>query len=1257
MSEETNKNLQQAGKLTLNRDKIFRILKKMHIIDNKFVEDLVNYIESGENETSLLSIFNAANGGHIYTYEIIELLVGALNNQWQPLAYVRLSKICALWLAPLPNNNNSFLGSNASPDWWRYCVTFANSTSNTNACYGPKTRKDGYEVTADRLFELAQLGGATKAHILDVVLTKGNYSDQQNHIESFSGIEKWFHDERLEIAAIAPHLSTEYLTQLCLAIQQLSLSNEYLDVLVDASLNKAKSARSSAVNALIGVDKNALKTRLRTIYSNQTPASRALLVSTAVTLLGDEASDLLNEWAKAEDNAKTKEAIEQQLAFLNIDTTDQQNLTDDASRYIALDGTIVTIPPCEYESEEKLFELGTIDEIFYDNFAKAIDNYNAHVAAIKSGEKKTHSHLRAKEAKPLDREKTVNQLRQLMSGNKTKTNLVAEVLALIDSKDFDTSGIAQFIGNPALSLYQISLLAQADDMIAHRHLMYYFNRQGSVYQAMFNKINALGDWRAFDHLWMIKFNQSPVIFHFLEQSYYKTPFRDFLQNYASNAGKDAFWPLIMDSISLLDEAFGLAPKRSQKPFEMDFAFMLLAILPKIPKRFATPLMVMATGNTVNNSTMNKAIVQQARNFLNDLPNLDPAIANLLLDGQQSTRIGAANWLKNRNAKAEIPALKAALKKEKNDVARAALLSALDALGEDISSHFAPETLLKDAQKGLEKNKVKGIDWFPFDQLPKAIWKNGAAVDPMILQWWITLAAKLKQPQGNAMISLWLDQLAPESANQFGLFVAKTWVAHDTHAVGDDEANAHAAAHIAQRLQQNQHYAARNPQYAQYYITDKDLLFQHLRREVLGNYLQSAVDAKGILALAARVNGADIAAIGSQFIKKHGKRASQAKAIIDMLAANPEPAALQVVLAAANRTKQRSVQEHARQAIDQIAEKFGWTLDELADRTIPSAGLDENGEAELECGRGRIYTLKLNDDSNLIILNDSGKEVKALPAANPQDTQESEELASAKKFIANAKKELKQVIALQTERLFEAMCLERIWPVADWQDYLFNHPLMRRIVSSLIWIGLDKVGNQKLLFRPMEDGSLTDSDDNTVTLEGVFEIKLAHVQLISDEEATAWRNHIKDYEIKPVFQQLRQDLPQITDDLKAENEIIDRKGWMIETFKLRAAAKKFGYVRGETEDSGSFFNYSRRYAGADLIAYINFTGSYVPEENIAAALTELRFGRDRGGNYNYGGEIRLQDVPPVLLAETIADYHAIAAAGTGFIENWEDQAAL
>jgi hypothetical protein len=111
----------------------------------------------------------------------------------------------------------------------------------------------------------------------------------------------------------------------------------------------------------------------------------------------------------------------------------------------------------------------------------------------------------------------------------------------------------------------------------------------------------------------------------------------------------------------------------------------------------------------------------------------------------------------------------------------------------------------------------------------------------------------------------------------------------------------------------------------------------------------------------------------------------------------------VILSVANRFRTKGIQEEAMRQCEQLAVRKGWTLDQLADRTIPTCGLDDSGTLELDYG-SRTFTVSLSEDMAVVVVNQNGKSVASLPDANQSD--DAEKVRQAKSALSTARKELK-----------------------------------------------------------------------------------------------------------------------------------------------------------------------------------------------------------------------------------------------------------
>jgi hypothetical protein len=515
-----------------------------------------------------------------------------------------------------------------------------------------------------------------------------------------------------------------------------------------------------------------------------------------------------------------------------------------------------------------------------------------------------------------------------------------------------------------------------------------------------------------------------------------------------------------------------------------------------------------------------------------------------------------------------------------------------------------------------------------------------------VRWWVILACKLKEPAGNALLERYLGLLAPASRAALGRWILHQFIAHDTAGPSLEECIATAQAQAGARLQGYQKAAQQWPQFyeAKGGMTLEQVL-EEIKQENLREYLGSAIGEKGLLALAWGMPGAELVGAIQSYMRDHYQRRAQVEALIEAASVSDQPSVIQFMLGVARRYRTASVQEKARVLVQRIADRNGWTADQLADRTVPTGGLDDTGRMVLQYG-ARQYTVTLDGALKPVLRNEEGKTVAALPAPRQDDPPDA--IKEAKQLLSTCKKELKQVVDMQGARLYEAMCAGRAWPVAEWREFLLQHPVVGRLAQRLVW--LECTDDAVRAFRPTEDGSLIDASDDEIVLDAGATIRVAHASLLSGAAAKAWAAHCKDYKVTPLFVQMTRPLPALPAP-QSGDVLADRLGWIGDTFTLRGAFSKLGYQRGAAEDGGVFYEYKKDFGSTGLAVVVEFTGSALPEENVPAALKTLSFRHLDGARYDYA-PVGLAHVPPVLLAEAYADYHAVAAACTGFDAGWE-----
>ena len=737
------------------------------------------------------------------------------------------------------------------------------------------------------------------------------------------------------------------------------------------------------------------------------------------------------------------------------------------------------------------------------------------------------------------------------------------------------------------------------------------------------------------------------------------------------------WPWFAERPELLREAL-------EKPDSAARALEILGAMPRVPAGLSAVVADIAVGDSKVNRPLAQAVLRSH-------PRVRVLAEQALGERRAEVRASAAAWVGSLGQGASVPALTAAVRREKKDVVRAALLAALRECGGDLSEFLSPRALGAEASRGLKsKTPASLAAWFDFDSLPAVHWADGTEADPAVIRWWVVLADRLKNPNGRGIIALYLSLLEPSDAAALAGRVVRAWAERDTRRPDPEESRAHAQTagrwaydHAQQWLAQCRadKKMADSLEWAetQAAITLEERIAaayaEHQR-----TYAGSAMADKGLLAFTAGMDDGELAGLVRAFMRDNPGRRAQFDALVRALYANGGRRALQVLLGVARRHKMAGIQATAGALVQETASERGWSAEELADRTVPTAGFDGDGLLRLPYG-DREFTGRLTPDFKIEVSDETGRTRKSLPPARAGE--DAETVKAAKKRLSAARKEAKEVLTLQSERLYEAMCASRTWSAHEWRELLAGHPLVGRLVTRLIWTvaapggetaaaedsGRDATGDAGsaatagsgvsgeissagaiLTFRPTEDGELIGADDAVVELDERARVGLAHRVQLADEEAAAWREHLADYGVEPLFDQLSATAPRVAE---GQMEMRDLQGHMTDTLALRGAAVKRGYKRGEVMDAGTFYDYVKGFAALGLSAVLGFTGSWVPEDKIPCATKGLSFTR---GDDDYEYEIPLTEVPPVLLAECRADYEALAALGP-YDPDWKKKAFM
>ena len=252
--------------------------------------------------------------------------------------------------------------------------------------------------------------------------------------------------------------------------------------------------------------------------------------------------------------------------------------------------------------------------------------------------------------------------------------------------------------------------------------------------------------------------------------------------------ESALWPYLAENFEVLDEALGLR-KIGDVKLNRVAAIRYLTVMPKAPRRYFGPLLEAATGT----GKMGRA---EARELLGDAAEVDARLIALLDDTRQAVRAGAAEWMAERGQTGGDQGAEGAA--EEGEVGDRTGGDAVGAEGPGRAAGCvcrARGTAEGGGSRTEEGEARQAVLRALRPSACKAKYASGKPVPPEVLKWWIALAFKLKQPGGNGLFEIYLDQLAPDDAAAFSQFVFDAWVTFDTERPPESEANAHAEKHV------------------------------------------------------------------------------------------------------------------------------------------------------------------------------------------------------------------------------------------------------------------------------------------------------------------------------------------------------------------------------------------------------------------------------------------------------------------------------
>ena len=340
--------------------------------------------------------------------------------------------------------------------------------------------------------------------------------------------------------------------------------------------------------------------------------------------------------------------------------------------------------------------------------------------------------------------------------------------------------------------------------------------------------------------------------------------------------------------------------------------------------------------------------------------------------------------------------------------------------------------------------------------------------------------------------------------------------------------------------------------------------------------------------------------------------------LDVLATMKSDAAFMLLHGIAEKVKSRPLQQKAREKMESVAESLGLGTEELADRLVPTLGLDDDGSRVLDFG-ARSFRVGFDEHLRPFVRDAEGARLAELPKPGKSDD-EAKAAASGAEWKA-IKKAAKAAAGQQLERLQNAMIAQRRWEQAAFATYLVAHPLVTHLVRRLVFGAYDEGGALLTTFRVAEDGTYADPDDRALELPEGARVGVLHPLEISVAAVAAWGERLSEYEVLQPFPQVGREVPRSITRADVE------RFTPVDSLKLLGLERR-GWRRGPVGDGG-IVDQVEKEAGTLRVALQLEPGIYAgdPRLNPLQTPRSLAFSGEPGA---------------IFLAEVAADLRAVGA---------------
>jgi hypothetical protein len=190
-----------------------------------------------------------------------------------------------------------------------------------------------------------------------------------------------------------------------------------------------------------------------------------------------------------------------------------------------------------------------------------------------------------------------------------------------------------------------------------------------------------------------------------------------------------------------------------------------------------------------------------------------------------------------------------------------------------------------------------------------------------------------------------------------------------------------------------------------------------------------------------------------------------------------------------RVKHAGFHKQIDAALAAAAARAGLSLGELAERLVPDAALDGQGERQIAVDGTLVASVSIGDGWRVGV---RWGERTARSAQNSDD---------AARQVRSAVTEVRTALAGERRRLEELLAEERSWAVADWRRRYLGHPVTGALARGLIWsFSTGEVGIPA-------DGGLIDDTGGRFPIPSEAMVRLWHPARAGTGQVGRWRDYL------------------------------------------------------------------------------------------------------------------------------------------------------